>query len=395
MPISEKSSLPDGPYVYKSWNLPVSNQWASGDMPADNALPYFTAEFLTRKLDLNNIRPIMPGQEIVNRTFAVPFLYLSFRQLGSFDSEKVEIPRFDYVGSSWPDVSVLLNPDSYLLFNAVSFVTNGFLIFVLVFVLSRIRKLYKRGIPAAILLAIFPFFVHQTFYTWTKSFSIAFTVLSLYYLLSKKPLTSGLFLAFAYQVHPMTLIFLISIMIFQIGAEKKLNAKFLVPPLISLFIWQVWTMYIGLNSDLIQQNVASNQSVADHVFARVGSVGALLNPGIFSVYPFNLRNFVNSWNLSGLLLGLFYCLWLAITQRDVTQRSPFENKFFQISLISLFFSAIAFSKPVPLQFFGGQLIIIFVLLYAISRIKTFITSFMFISISLISLALWSYQLLVI
>jgi hypothetical protein len=249
-----------------------------------------------------------------------------------------------------------------------------------------------KGIPAAILLAVFPFFVHQTFYTWTKSFSIAFVVLSLYYLLNKKPSLSGLYLAFAYQIHPMTLIFLISIIIFQIGAEKKLNLKFLVYPLISLFVWQIWSIYIGLNSDLIQQNVASNQSIPDHVFARVGSLGVLLNPGIFSVYPFNLRNFVNFWNLSGLLLALLYCLWLAITQRDITKRSSFEDKFFQISLISLFFSAIAFSKPVPLQFFGAQLIIIYVLNFAISRIKTLNTFFLFTSVSLLSLLLWSYQL---
>ena len=165
IPIMEKSPLPDGPYVYKNWSVPVANQWAAGDLPTDNSLPYFTGEFLVRGLNLEEIHPIMPGQEIINRTFGVSFLYLAFRQLGGFETNEITIPTFNYVGVDWPDATVLYRIDSYKVFNAVSLVTNGFLVFVLAFVLSRIRAKNELRISSAILVGVFPFFVHQTFYT--------------------------------------------------------------------------------------------------------------------------------------------------------------------------------------------------------------------------------------
>jgi hypothetical protein len=61
-------NLPDGAYVYKSWTKNVQVQWASGDMPADNALPFFAGEFLIRDVNLQEVHPFAPGQEIVLRT---------------------------------------------------------------------------------------------------------------------------------------------------------------------------------------------------------------------------------------------------------------------------------------------------------------------------------------
>jgi hypothetical protein len=392
IPIMEKSQLPDGPYVYKNWSVPVANQWAAGDMPTDNSLPYFTGEFLVRGVNLKEVHPIMPGQEIVNRTFGVPFLYLAFRQLGGFATNEINIPTFNYVGVDWPDATVLYSIDSYKVFNAVSLVTNGFLVFVLVFVLSRIRASNQSTIPSAILVGVFPFFVHQTFYTWTKSFCLAFTVLAIHFFLKSRYLSAGLYFALSYYVHPMALIFIVSLILFDLVKSRRLRTSLILPPIISIFLWQLWVRTTNLSSDLIQQNLFSNQSLIDHFFARLNSIGMFLNPGTLSVYPFNLRNFMNSWNISGMLLALLFALWLVLSQKNLPQRSDYENSFLQISLVSLLLSIFLFSKPVPMQFFGGQLLIICVLFLVLSRLKTAFDFLAFLITSLVPLFLWAYEL---
>jgi hypothetical protein len=392
IPIEEKSQLPDGPYVYKNWSLPVANQWAAGDLPTDNSLPYFTGEFLIRGLNLEEVHPIMPGQEIINRTFGVSFLYLAFRQLGGFETKATKIPTFNYVGVDWPDATVLFNTNSYKVFNAVSLVTNGFLAFVLVFVLSRIRTQKTLKISLAVLIGVFPFFVHQTFYTWTKSFGLAFTILAIHYFLKSKFKLSGFYLAISYQVHPMALIFILSLIVFDLIKSRQIRLSLILSPTTSILVWQLWANTTNLSSDLIQQNLFANQTLMDHVFARVGSLGVFLNPGTLSVFPFNSRNFINSWNISGFLVTLIFGIWIILSQKAVSNRSSYENAFLQISLISFFISTLVFSKPVPVQFFGGQLLIVFLLLFVLSRLKTIVDFLVFLSISVVPLVFWAYQL---
>jgi hypothetical protein len=392
IPIMEKSQLPDGPYVYKNWSVPVANQWAAGDLPTDNSLPYFTGEFLVRGVNLEAIHPIMPGQEIINRTFGVSFLYLAFRQFGGFETNEIPIPTFNYVGVDWPDATVLYTIDSYKVFNAVSLVTNGFLVFILAFVLSRIRARNELRIPSAILVGVFPFFVHQTFYTWTKSFGLAFIVLAIHFFLKSKYLSSGLYLALSYHVHPMALIFIVTLILFNLIKSRQVKLSLILPPITSILLWQLWTRTTNLSSDLIQQNLFSSQSLIDHFFARIGSIGVFLNPGTLSIYPFNLRNFVNSWNISGMLIALLFGLWIVLSQKNISQRSSYENAFLQISLISFFLSIFIFSKPVPVQFFGGQLLIICTLIFVLSRLRTMVDFSVFFLISIIPLCLWAYEL---
>ena len=117
-----------------------------------------------------------------------------------------------------------------------------------------------------------------------------------------------------------------------------------------------------------------------------------LNPGTLSVYPFNLRNFMNSWNISGMLLALLFALWLVLSQKNLPQRSDYENSFLQISSVSLLLSIFVFSNPVPVQFFGGQLLIICVLILVLSRLKTAFDFLAFLMTSLVPLFFWAYEL---
>ena len=392
IPLDKQENLPDGPYVYKNWIPPVANQWASGDLPSDNSLPYFTAEFLIRDLPLNEVHPIMPGQEIVNRTFGIPMIYLSIRQFFNYESNKISVPNFDYVNTSWPNITVLYNEKSYLLFNSMSIVFNGFLVFVIFFIVSRRIKLFGKGYPAAILLGIFPFLVHQTFYTWTKSFCIAFSLLAIYnYLISRKYL-AGVFAAIAFQVHPMATIVIATLIIFGILKDRKIPFKFSIFPAISFLFWQLWIMTTELNSDLLQQNIFSNQSLVDHISARIGSIGVFLNPGVFSVYPFNLRDFTKAWNLAGLLLALGFLLLLAISKSHLMARNEIENDFLRIGVIVVLLTSLSFSKPVPLQFFGGQILISSVLIILLPRVSKLFEFLVILSCSSLLLILWAVQL---
>jgi len=392
IPLSKQENLPDGAYVYKNWIAPVANQWASGDLPTDNSLPYFTAEFLIRDLPMDEVHPIMPGQEIVNRTFGVPLIYLSLRQFFRFETNRIEIPNFDYVNTSWPNVTVLYNKDSYVLYNAVSIVLNGFLVFVIFFILARRSKLFGNGYPAAVLLGTFPFLVHQTFYTWTKSFCIALSLMAIYNYLTSKKLLAGFFAAVAFQIHPMATIVIAAIVIFEVFKNKKIAFKFVLFPTISLSIWQLWVKTTGLSSDLLQQNMFSNQSIVDHISARIGSVGVLLNPGVFSVYPFNLRDFIKAWNLAGALLAMLFLLMLAISKSQLMSKSEFENDILKIGVLVVLLTSLSFSKPVPLQFFGGQVLISTLLILLLPRVSKLLEFLVLFFCSGILLILWAIQL---
>jgi hypothetical protein len=393
IPLSKQENLPDGAYVYKNWIAPVANQWASGDLPADNSLPYFTAEFLIRDLPVDEVHPIMPGQEIVNRTFGVPLIYLSLRQFFSYDSNRIEVPSFDYVNTSWPNVTVLYNKDSYVLYNAVSIVLNGFLVFVIFFILGRRSTLFGNGYPAAVLLGIFPFLVHQTFYTWTKSFCIALSLMAIYNYLNSRKLLGGAFAAAAFHVHPMAVIFIAATIVFEIMRSRKISLKFVSIPAASIVLWQFWISTTGLKSDLLQQNLFINQTLLDHLSARIVSVGVLLNPGALSVYPFNLRDFTTAWNLAGVLLSLGFLLVIYISQSNVMARNELENNILKISLITVLLTSMSFSKPVPLQFFGGQILIATLLIILLPRVSKIFQFLVIFTCSSLLLFLWTNQLI--
>jgi hypothetical protein len=335
----------------------------------------------------------MPGQEIVNRTFGVPLIYLSLRQFFSYDSNRIEVPSFDYVNTSWPNVTVLYNKDSYVLYNAVSIVLNGFLVFVIFFILGRRSTLFGNGYPAAVLLGIFPFLVHQTFYTWTKSFCIALSLMAIYNYLNSRKLLGGAFAAAAFHVHPMAVIFIAATIVFEIMRSRKISLKFVSIPAASIVLWQFWISTTGLKSDLLQQNLFINQTLLDHLSARIVSVGVLLNPGALSVYPFNLRDFTTAWNLAGVLLSLGFLLVIYISQSNVMARNELENNILKISLITVLLTSMSFSKPVPLQFFGGQILIATLLIILLPRVSKIFQFLVIFTCSSLLLFLWTNQLI--
>lgn len=362
---SQPENLPDGPYVYKSWTKNVQVQWASADMPADNALPFFAGEFLVRGVDLEEIHPFAPGQEIVLRTFVVPFVYLTFRSFDLTASRDPTISNFDYVETSWPNAMDFYSPKLYEIYTGVSIALQSFLVFALMLVAGRVRKLWKNGIPAAFFLSLFPFFFQQTYFTWTKSLCTAFALLSIKCLVEHKFLLAGLLIAFSYQIHPMALIFFCAISVYALWKERKNFHKILIPFVASYAAWQIWVMSIGLKSDLIQQNLFIDQTLMMHVFARLGTLFNYLSPSFLNSYPPIIRNVLNSWMISGFSIALFFLISVWMVKKFSVKRSGDEFALGVIGVSSLMISTLVLSKPSVVIFFGGQLLLTITLAIAI------------------------------
>jgi len=383
-------NLPDGAYVYKSWTKNVQVQWASGDMPADNALPYFAGEFLVRKVNLRQIHPFAPGQEIVDRTLFVPFTYLAFRSVDLSAARNSKISYFNYVGSSWPNAMDFYSPKLYEIYTGVNIALESFLAFVVLYIGARFRKLWKNGYPAALFVGIFPFLIQQTYFTWTKSFCVAFALLAINSLHKRQFFLAGLLLALSYQIHPMALIFYFGIASYFALSKIKGILTFSIPFIASCIFWEGWVLYTHLKSDLIQQNLLIDQSITEHVFARITSIYNFINPSFLNSYPLVPRNLLNSWLISGFPLALFFFAFAFYVSRFNFKFEGDEKLLLGVSSISLLLSDLVESRPSVIQFFGGQLMISIILITTIRMGKSWKFYAPSLIVLLMGLSLWAY-----
>jgi len=362
---SQQENLPDGPYVFKSWTKNVQVQWASGDLPADNSLSYFAGEFLVRHVDLEKVHPFLPGQEIVLRTFAVPFIYLTFRSFDFSAPRSSDISYFDYVGTSWPNAMDFYSDHLYQVYTGVSVALQSFFVFALMLLASRNRRLWKNGVPAALLLGIFPFFMQQTYFTWTKSLCTAFALLAVKMLIENRYLASGLLMAFSYQIHPMALIYFLSIMLYVIIYKRDSLFYLLLPFLSGYVLWQIWVKSTGLRSDLIEQNFSLQQPIVTQIFARVTSVYNFINPSFLNSYPPLARSILFSWVISAFPIALAFGATVLLQTKLKIKLFSDEKALIIIGLISFLIAVLIQSNPSMVIFFGGQLLVSIVLVLAI------------------------------
>src|SRR4030095_16461364 len=71
-------TLPDGLYISKSRTTNVKIQYLTS-LPADNFIPFAVAEFFLRGVSFKKQRPILPGQEVSNRTILMSLVAMPFR----------------------------------------------------------------------------------------------------------------------------------------------------------------------------------------------------------------------------------------------------------------------------------------------------------------------------
>jgi hypothetical protein len=302
---------PDGPYVYKDPTLAVEVQRWSGDLPPDNLLPTAVAAFLVDDVDFRRHRPIMPGQEVTNRTVGAPLLISAVMRLGDDPFPKDSVGRFDYVGSSWPDVRTHLTSARERLGLSIGIMLNALIVLPiggLAHVAIRNRKLAL--LTTGVLVAS-PLLVVQTFFTWPKA-ATAFGVLTalLAVVAADRPsgdlrgdMAIGFFCALAGWMHPMGFLFVPAVIavgmvrgplrpvapVARSAGIRVLTIGVLLAP---WFIWKWWL--IRIPSDLLQQN-NSGSGLLGQVGVRARNAAALYDTGLFDAFA--ATDLAQSWRM--------------------------------------------------------------------------------------------------
>ena len=119
--------LPDGIYIFKTPTTNVKIQHLTST-PADNYIPYAVAEFFLRGVSFEKERPILPGNEVSNRTILMSLVALPFRVALGAPRDHPQLGTYHYLGRDWPDVSKLYAADSFEQFAIVGLVLNSLLL---------------------------------------------------------------------------------------------------------------------------------------------------------------------------------------------------------------------------------------------------------------------------
>jgi hypothetical protein len=319
-------SLPDGLYIFKTHTTSVKIQYLTG-LPADNYIPFAVAELFLRGLSFKKVRPILPGQEVSNRTILMSLVCLPFRVVLGAPRDRPRLGTYNYIGRAWPDVAKL-NTDQYFDQFAVIGLSLNSLMLVGLFVFSSSLGA-NSALPWASLLYITnPYFIGQTIYTWPKALAGFFILLAWTSIRTgHSPVIVAALMALAYHSHPYAIVFAGCIGLFyliQWHEEKaRWRSAFLYLLVFGLMIapWIVWTRFIlQIPSDLMAQNFAGSGTEAawtspiDFVWIRLQNLFYLLWSQIFTVYPFDFRAVLNSWlfSLPGVIGPVM--IWPALTQ---------------------------------------------------------------------------------
>jgi hypothetical protein len=373
--------LIDGPYVVKQ-NLPaVRVQHISGALPIDNAIPHVASEYLLRSISFASERPLMPGQEVSNRPVLTSLVLMPWRALLPIPTEQVgQLPRFSYVGASWPDFSIFLQDHSaWAVSVAIGSALNALLLLAVGAWLTVDRR---AGTSATLLFSLLalssPYVLIQTFYTWPKALAGFFIVIA-YIALRRglSPLASGTALGLAYLSHPYAVAYAVGFGLWWLGrstagaeattSRLKPPAQFVVAVVVVVAPWFIWSrLWLQIPSDLVAQNLLqAGQRWIDFAWVRSLNLVATLAPLHLQIYPYEAAAVFRSAsvNLCG-AMGLIPALFLL---RDWIKRPGYHLTVaaFPILLPALLLVAI-FSGPAIPAVHGLQPLVVMGLATAVS-----------------------------
>jgi hypothetical protein len=315
-PVKFPEPLFDPMYAFKNHNLHVKIQTITGHFPADNFIPYAVGEFLLRDIQFSEERPLLPGQEVSNRPILMALAVLPFR--AAMDPPEVfsgPLPKFQFVGSTWPDASVLGEDRYFRPFLIVAIVLNATLILgagLLFFEFGLSRWYAVAGIA---LLVTSPYVISQVIFTWPKAMAACFIFLAMHALVYRcRWGLAGLLTGLAYLSHPFAVVFAVS---FGLYATFKQGPKHMLSRdvwaygsafLLCVIPWFVWSrITLGIPSNLVDQNLIANSGLRDLVWTRLQNSYVTLFPSYFVSTPLIPDQFVLSSlvSLPG-IIGLFF-----------------------------------------------------------------------------------------
>ncbi|MDQ6938752.1 MAG: hypothetical protein M3119_01190 [Verrucomicrobiota bacterium] len=295
-------SLPDGMYIFKKPTLNVKIQFMA-TAPADNFIPYAVAEYLLRGVSFQKERPILPANEVSNRTILMSLVAIPFRAAVSWpDYGSTYLGTYNYIGKSWPDVETLYQEGSFRQFLTVGLLLNSLLLVGLIVLFSNFES-NNWLVPACLLFATNLYAINQTIFTWPKAMAGFFIVLCWNALRRHyDPKIVGLCAAMAYHCHPSSIAGAGGMGLWY-ALQAWRSKKSLRPALeyalvfvLALLPWVIWTRAIlGIPSDMIAQNFAGPGSEAawtssiDFIWVRFCNLFRTFAPMPFSVYPFDLQ----------------------------------------------------------------------------------------------------------
>lgn len=303
-------SLPDGNYVFKTHTANVKVQYLTS-LPADNYIPFAVAEFFLRGISFQKERPIMPGNEVSNRTILMSLVALPFRVALGAPHDHPQLGTYNYIGRDWPDVAKLNTGSSFEQFAVVGLVLNSLLLLGLFVFCSSLVP--NSVLPLATLLYVTnPYFVAQTVYTWPKAMAGFFILLAWASIRSGHgPAIVAALLALAMHCHPYTIVFAVCVGLYYLTQWRREKAR--VPSAVLYLLvfglilapWIIWTQFIlHIPSDLIAQNFAGPgtepawASLMGFLWIRLHNLFYLICSTIFLVYPFDFRAILNGWQFS-------------------------------------------------------------------------------------------------
>ena len=297
--------LPDGQFYFKKHTLNVKIQYLVG-LPADNAIPHIVTEFFLRDVSFKKEHPILPNNEVSNRTILMSLVALPFRAvLGWYQGREKGFGTYRYVEKDWPDLERLNEDKSFNHFLVVGIFLNSLMLLGLLVLFSNLEP--PESIPAAVLLYITnPYFIGQTIFTWPKAMG-AFFVLLCWDSMRRNhnPKIVGLAAALAYHCHPVNLVVAGGVGLWY-GMKAWREKRSFRPVLeyggvflLMILPWLVWTrLVLQLPDSLLTQNLAGEGTVdlfaspLNFVWVRFHNIITNLIPVSFVVYPFDLGQVV-------------------------------------------------------------------------------------------------------
>ena len=302
--------LPDGIYIFKTHTTNVKVQYLTS-LPADNYIPFAVAEFFLRGVSFTKERPILPINEVSNRTILMSLVALPFRVALGAPHDHPQLGTYSYLGREWPDVSKLNTGDYFEQFSVVGLVLNSLMLLGLFVFCSSLGA--TSVLPLATLLYVTnPYFIGQTVYTWPKALAGFFILLAWASIRNGHgPAVVAALMALAYHCHPYAIVFAGCAALFYLIQWRREKPRvpsavlYLVVFGLILAPWIVWTRFVlHIPSDLVSQNFAGPgtepawASPIGFLWIRLHNLFYLIWSMMFTVYPFDFRAVVNCWQFS-------------------------------------------------------------------------------------------------
>jgi hypothetical protein len=287
------------------------------ELPSDNFIPYAVTEYMLRHISFAKEHPILPGEEVTNRTVLMPLVAAPFRAALGKPSHVETLGTFFYANRLWPDIRRLYREDYYRQTLTVGIVLNSLLIVGLLVYFEKLARGWL--LPLAVLLfGTGIFAISQTIFIWPKSFAGFFLVLAFHsHRRQWHPAVMGACVSVAYLCHPYAAIFALTIGCYLLAGAwrtRQFRAVIEYGAVAAAIVlpWFIWTeLILHLPSDLLLHNLrvsATGQmpSFTDFVWVRLHNAFRLVTPFCLTVYPFNLRNIMHEyWGNLPCAVGVF------------------------------------------------------------------------------------------